>query len=139
MLSMQHFPFFVEHVRNPRHGAVLDAAKEIQIFKVQTRLGLGIIALAGNPTQVNCLEGSYAHHYTTNATETKIVHGIIENKLKSRWSCYIFQFHLYQTETASKAPMDPLLTLNPVIPVQISVEPIREGKFRSQVHSPPSI
>ncbi len=24
-------------------------------------------ALAGNRTQVNCLEGSYAHHYTTNA------------------------------------------------------------------------
>ena len=25
-------------------------------------------ALAGNRTRVNCLEGSYAHHYTTNAT-----------------------------------------------------------------------
>lgn len=25
------------------------------------------IALAGNRTRVNCLEGSYAHHYTTNA------------------------------------------------------------------------
>ena len=24
-------------------------------------------ALAGNRTRVNCLEGSYAHHYTTNA------------------------------------------------------------------------
>ena len=24
-------------------------------------------ALAGNRTQVNCLEGSYASHYTTNA------------------------------------------------------------------------
>ena len=23
--------------------------------------------LAGNRTRVNCLEGSYAHHYTTNA------------------------------------------------------------------------
>ena len=26
-----------------------------------------LIALAGNRTRVNCLEGSYAHHYTTNA------------------------------------------------------------------------
>ena len=26
-------------------------------------------ALAGNRTRVNCLEGSYAHHYTTNATQ----------------------------------------------------------------------
>ena len=25
-------------------------------------------ALAGNRTRVNCLEGSYAHHYTTNAS-----------------------------------------------------------------------
>ena len=25
------------------------------------------VALAGNRTRVNCLEGSYAHHYTTNA------------------------------------------------------------------------
>lgn len=25
------------------------------------------LALAGNRTRVNCLEGSYAHHYTTNA------------------------------------------------------------------------
>ena len=27
-----------------------------------------IRALAGNRTRVNCLEGSYAHHYTTNAS-----------------------------------------------------------------------
>ena len=26
-----------------------------------------IIASAGNQTRVNCLEGSYAHHYTTDA------------------------------------------------------------------------
>ena len=26
-----------------------------------------IIASAGNRTRVNCLEGSYAHHYTTDA------------------------------------------------------------------------
>ena len=26
------------------------------------------IAMAGNRTRVNCLEGSYAHHYTTIAT-----------------------------------------------------------------------
>ena len=26
-----------------------------------------IIASAGNKTRVNCLEGSYAHHYTTDA------------------------------------------------------------------------
>ena len=69
MHSLQHFPFHVEHVRNPRHGAVLDAAKEIQIFKVQTRLGIGITALAGNRTRVNCLEGSYSHHYNTNLFE----------------------------------------------------------------------
>ena len=29
------------------------------------------VALAGNRTRVNCLEGSYAHHYTTNA-HTKV-------------------------------------------------------------------
>lgn len=29
-------------------------------------------ALAGNRTRVNCLEGSYANHYTTNATAGKI-------------------------------------------------------------------
>ena len=28
-------------------------------------------ALAGNRTRVNCLEGSYAHHYTTNASTTQ--------------------------------------------------------------------
>ena len=27
--------------------------------------------MAGNRTRVNCLEGSYAHHYTTNATPTR--------------------------------------------------------------------
>ena len=26
-----------------------------------------IIASAGNRTRINCLEGSYAHHYTTDA------------------------------------------------------------------------
>ena len=26
-------------------------------------------AMAGNPTRVNCLEGSYAHHYTTDALQ----------------------------------------------------------------------
>ena len=30
------------------------------------------IALAGNRTRVNCLEGSYAHHYTTNACLTAL-------------------------------------------------------------------
>ncbi|KAF4801869.1 hypothetical protein TURU_030534 [Turdus rufiventris] len=29
-------------------------------------------ALAGNRTRVNCLEGSYAHHYTTNAAVTPV-------------------------------------------------------------------
>ena len=33
---------------------------EIKIKKIQH-------AMAGNRTRVNCLEGSYAHHYTTNA------------------------------------------------------------------------
>ena len=28
-------------------------------------------ALAGNRTRVNCLEGSYAHHYTTNAVSSQ--------------------------------------------------------------------
>ena len=68
MPSLHQFPFHVEHVRNPRHGAVLDAAKLIQILKVQTRLGIGKTALAGNRTPVNCLEGTYDFHYTTNAT-----------------------------------------------------------------------
>ena len=33
----------------------------------QTKKKDKICALAGNRTRVNCLEGSYAHHYTTNA------------------------------------------------------------------------
>ena len=32
-------------------------------------VGLKITAMAGNRTQVNCLEGSYAYHYTTIATK----------------------------------------------------------------------
>ena len=31
-----------------------------------------IRALAGNRTRVNCLEGSYAHHYTTNASRREL-------------------------------------------------------------------
>ena len=87
MHSLHHLPFHVEHVRNPRHGAVLDAAKLIQILKVQTRLGIGKTALAGNRTRVNCLEGSYAFHNTTNATFKLKYLEIIETKLKYRWHC----------------------------------------------------
>ena len=54
MHSLHHLPFIVEHVTNPRHGAVLDAAKESQILKVQTRLGID--KTAGNQTQVNSME-----------------------------------------------------------------------------------
>ena len=89
MHSLHHLPFHVEHVRNPRHGAVLDAAKEIQILNDQTRLGIGKIVLAGNRTQVNCLECSYAHHYTTNATSVFHYLERIETKLKYRWNCSI--------------------------------------------------
>ena len=32
-------------------------------------IGLKITAMAGNRPQVNCLEGSYAYHYTTIATK----------------------------------------------------------------------
>ena len=35
--------------------------------KMTNALGKMNFALAGNRTRVNCLEGSYAHHYTTNA------------------------------------------------------------------------
>ena len=35
-----------------------------RLYKEQKRA-----AMAGNRTRVNCLEGSYAHHYTTIATE----------------------------------------------------------------------
>ena len=34
-----------------------------------------ITASAGNRTRVNCLEGSYAHHYTTDAMLTNIEAG----------------------------------------------------------------
>ena len=37
---------------------------------VNESVGLKITAMAGNRTQVNCLEGSYAYHYTTIATKT---------------------------------------------------------------------
>ena len=36
-----------------------------QFFPQQKKVK--IIASAGNRTRVNCLEGSYAHHYTTDA------------------------------------------------------------------------
>lgn len=36
---------------------------------VRTLAKVGHAALAGNRTRVNCLEGSYAHHYTTNAAQ----------------------------------------------------------------------
>ena len=36
---------------------------------VNESVGLKITAMAGNRTQVNCLEGSYAYHYTTIATK----------------------------------------------------------------------
>ena len=34
----------------------------------------GNAALAGDRTWVNCLEGSYAHHYTTNSAHVYVVH-----------------------------------------------------------------
>ena len=92
MHILHHFPFHVEHVRNPRHWAVLDAAKLFQKLKVQARLGIGKNALAGNRTQVNCLEGSYAYHYTTNATIVINYLEILETKLKYRWNCSNFSF-----------------------------------------------
>ena len=36
---------------------------------VNESVGLKITAMAGNRTQVNCLEGSYAYHYTTITTK----------------------------------------------------------------------
>ena len=41
---------------------------------IQTKIN----ASAGNRTRVNCLEGSYAHHYTTDADKT---HLNFDNKL----------------------------------------------------------
>ena len=35
-------------------------------YKKEEKLKV-VSALAGNRTRVNCLEGSYANHYTTNA------------------------------------------------------------------------
>ena len=36
---------------------------------VNESVGLKVTAMAGNRTQVNCLEGSYAYHYMTIATK----------------------------------------------------------------------
>ena len=45
-----------------------------------------IRALAGNRTRVNCLEGSYAHHYTTNASRRDVGKVLInEYILRIRW------------------------------------------------------
>ncbi|GAA6101693.1 integrin-linked kinase-associated serine/threonine phosphatase 2C, partial [Tachysurus ichikawai] len=41
------------------------------VFELQTRVVRGR-ALARNRTRVNCLEGSYAHHYTTNTLSAVI-------------------------------------------------------------------
>ena len=47
---------------------------------VNESVGLKITAMAGNRTQVNCLEGSYAYHYTTIATvETRNQEKILES------------------------------------------------------------
>ena len=37
-------------------------------------------ASAGNRTRVNCLEGSYANHYTTDALHTWIVQMLLDKK-----------------------------------------------------------
>ena len=42
--------------------ALVGKCEIFPVLKPKTR-----IASAGNRTRVNCLEGSYAHHYTTNA------------------------------------------------------------------------
>ena len=40
------------------------------------------IASAGNRTRINCLEGSYADHYTTDADKNNLYKFVDHNKIK---------------------------------------------------------
>ncbi len=56
-------------VAHPRVGSLVDNSKLLFFFlKNLEREKECRDAMAGNRTRVNCLEGSYAHHYTTIAT-----------------------------------------------------------------------
>ena len=50
--------------------------------------------MAGNRTRVNCLEGSYAHHYTTDASESSRHFKWLQLKLWQRlvWSLHCIKF-----------------------------------------------
>ncbi|RXN04425.1 hypothetical protein ROHU_012966 [Labeo rohita] len=53
--------------RRTARPTVFGAARGRRRSSASTSAGAKGNALAGNRTRVNCLEGSYAHHYTTNA------------------------------------------------------------------------
>lgn len=53
--------------RRTARPKVFGAARGRRRSSASTSAGAKGNALAGNRTRVNCLEGSYAHHYTTNA------------------------------------------------------------------------
>ena len=54
----------------------------VQIQRICVQRHASKYASAGNRTRVNCLEGSYAHHYTTDACEGPVVSlGLAKNFL----------------------------------------------------------
>lgn len=60
---------------------------------MRTLAKVGHAALAGNRTRVNCLEGSYAHHYTTNAAQRSFSFHFF-NRGKKFTVLYLFSVHL---------------------------------------------
>ena len=95
------------------------------------------IALAGNRTRVNCLEGSYAHHYTTNAciatlkVPTKLQNYTavspylkwLKKVLQSVWqTCTLSSFWMFANSVADVHTFGTLNALNFSAPHPTSVD-----------------
>ena len=92
-----------------------------------------ITVSAGNRTPINCLEGNYANHYTTDAPGCKpfciTKHPFSQLNLKTKWQ----QTGIEPQSTAWKATM---LTIAPVMPWPQTSCPTVEINFKT---SDPSI
>lgn len=61
----------------------------------QERLGIKSIVLAGNQTQVSCLEGSYANHYTTNTTICSAKNDQCSISVHVVYKCVVFWIEMF--------------------------------------------
>ena len=64
---------------NPGHGMDKIFFSEASDMKIMV---LTKHASAGNRTRINCLEGSYADHYTTDADKNNLYKFVDHNKIK---------------------------------------------------------